>query len=146
MVKQYIFIVIISNLIICSNLSSEITNNFNFILQVKENKSLKIRKKQTKITDVSELKMFLLGLIRFYQKFISSQDADSCMFTVSCSHFSFYAIKHYGPFWGILMTLDRIQRCNGMGYIYYNIDIYKNKAIDYPIQLYYLPESEDVKY
>ena len=144
MVKRYI-IILIFTFIICTNLSSEIIDNFDFILRSSGNKKIKIEKKQFKISDVSEIKMFALGLIKLYQKFISSQDTDTCMFTFSCSHFGIHAIKQYGIFWGSIITLDRLQRCTGIGHIYYPADPEKRKAVDYPIQLYYLPRSNNAK-
>ena len=56
-----------------------------------------------------------VALLNFYQKVISSQDLPHCMFNFTCSAFSKYAIKKYGPFWGVLMTFDRLLRCNGVG-------------------------------
>jgi hypothetical protein len=69
----------------------------------------------------NELKIAMMGLIRVYQWCISSQDMKVCNFTPSCSRFGMAAIKKYGVFQGILMTSDRLQRCNGVGRKYYHI-------------------------
>lgn len=50
--------------------------------------------------------------IRLYQKMISSQDLPSCNFTPSCSQFGFKSIQQAGLFRGILLTTDRLLRCN----------------------------------
>ena len=74
--------------------------------------------------------MVLLGMLWFYQVFLSSQDGDHCGFTLSCSHFGQEALKQYGIIEGTLMTSDRLQRCNGFGRDYYPIDPVSDKAID----------------
>lgn len=94
--------------------------------------------------ETSELKLIATGLIRLYQLFISTQDMPVCNFTLTCSRFGMAAIRRYGFFYGILMTSDRLQRCNGViGRKYYSIDPKTGLAIDYPIEVYYLgPKSE----
>ena len=89
----------------------------------------------------SELKMAMTGTIRLYQLLISSQDLSACIFQPSCSRFSMRAINEFGPLHGVLMTADRLQRCNGLSRNYYHIDPETNKAIDYPIDNYYIFHS-----
>jgi putative component of membrane protein insertase Oxa1/YidC/SpoIIIJ protein YidD len=49
----------------------------------------------------------------FYQKLISPlQGGGICNFSPSCSNFSRQSYRIYGPFWGTLMTFDRLERCN----------------------------------
>jgi putative component of membrane protein insertase Oxa1/YidC/SpoIIIJ protein YidD len=91
----------------------------------------------------SEIKLGILGAIRFYQLFISTQDVPVCNFTLSCSRFGVSAIKKYGFFYGILMTSDRLQRCNGLGRRYYHADLKTGLAVDYPIDYYYLWHNLD---
>jgi putative component of membrane protein insertase Oxa1/YidC/SpoIIIJ protein YidD len=51
--------------------------------------------------------------IALYQKLISPlQGREICNFSPSCSNFSKQAINKYGMFWGVLMTADRLERCN----------------------------------
>ena len=70
-------------------------------------------------------------VIKSYQRFISSQDRDLCMFQPSCSVFSEQAVREYGLFKGILMTSDRLMRCNGVGSLYYeHTNPETNKIID----------------
>ena len=89
--------------------------------------------------ETSEIKTVCMGMIRVYQLLISSQQNDKaiCTFTPSCSHFGFAAIKKYGPFYGILMTSDRLQRCHGFSRKHYPIHPETGKLYD-PIEHYYL--------
>jgi uncharacterized protein len=61
----------------------------------------------------SPLSMLLVGLINIYQRVFSSQEGSAtCQFRPSCSHFGSMAIKKYGTMQGVLMTGDRLLRCN----------------------------------
>ena len=55
------------------------------------------------------LKMFLMRLIIFYQRYISN---GTCMFTPTCSEYMLRAINNHGVIVGILMGSWRILRCN----------------------------------
>ena len=65
------------------------------------------------LQETSELKLASAGLIRLYQKFISSQDGPACNFVPSCSRFGTACIHEYGMLRGLLLTSDRLLRCNG---------------------------------
>ena len=80
--------------------------------------------------ETSELKLAATGLIRLYQKFISSQDGPSCSFTPSCSRFGMACIQEYGVFRGVLLTADRLLRCNGSQSKHYHKDNVTGKYID----------------
>lgn len=82
------------------------------------------------MTETSELKLVATGLIRLYQKFISSQDGPTCQFTPTCSRFGMRCIHEYGMFRGILLAADRLIRCNGQQSPFYQIDLKMNKYID----------------
>lgn len=88
--------------------------------------------------DPSERKLFVMGLIRFYQLFISSQQNNIrvCTFTPGCSDFGLAAIKNYGAFYGTLMAADRIQRCHNYKRRFYPIHSPTGKRYD-PIEPYY---------
>jgi uncharacterized protein len=59
------------------------------------------------------LAMFCVSMINLYQRGLSAQEGVStCQFRPSCSHFSATAIKKYGVIEGVLMTGDRLLRCN----------------------------------
>ena len=80
--------------------------------------------------ETSELKLAATGLIRLYQKFISSQDGPSCGFSPSCSRFGMACIQEYGVFRGVLLTADRLLRCNGSQSRHYHKDNVTGKYID----------------
>jgi putative membrane protein insertion efficiency factor len=58
------------------------------------------------------LRWLLLKLIRFYQVAISPWTPPSCIYTPTCSHYGYEAIKKYGALRGGWMTLKRIARCH----------------------------------
>jgi len=64
-----------------------------------------------RLTDGSH-QIILLGMIRFYQKFISPAQGEVCNFTPSCSNYMFLSIRKYGPVLGVMKGIDRLQRCN----------------------------------
>ena len=80
--------------------------------------------------ETSELKLAATGLIRLYQKFISSQDGPTCNFSPSCSHFGMACIQEYGVLRGVLLAADRLIRCNGSKSQYYHKDGVTGKYID----------------
>ncbi len=61
----------------------------------------------------------LLKGIEMYQGFISSRQGDLCNFTPSCSEFAYKAIDEKGLL-GIIMTFDRLERCNFKCWSYAN--------------------------
>lgn len=85
--------------------------------------------------ETSELKLAATGLIRLYQKFISSQDSPACNFQPTCSRFSMACIREYGVARGILLTADRLLRCNGSQSQHYHKDSVTGKCID-PVSNY----------
>ncbi len=85
----------------------------------------------------NELKVSLMSLIRVYQLFVSTQDLSVCNFTPSCSRFGMRAIEEHGLLHGILMTSDRLQRCNGVGRKYYPVHPETGKCDD-PVELNFL--------
>jgi putative membrane protein insertion efficiency factor len=64
------------------------------------------------LDQTNPLKFVFVFLIRTYQVIFSSQDGSTCQFRPSCSQFGADAIKQQGPVTGLLMTGDRILRCN----------------------------------
>ena len=81
------------------------------------------------VPNTNEIKYAMLGSIRLYQILLATQDAPACNFEPSCSHFGQEAIKRYGA-QGLLMTADRLLRCNGFGLRHYEIDPTSGRAID----------------
>lgn len=80
----------------------------------------------------NELQMVFSGLFLFYKFAISSQDYNKCAFHPSCSEFGLLAVKKHGAVVGMLATLDRLQRCNGMSPENYEMDTERMVLIDQP--------------
>ncbi len=57
-------------------------------------------------------KTWLIGLVRFYQRHISSRTSPCCRFTPTCSAYAIEALQKHGAFFGLGLTLWRILRCN----------------------------------
>ena len=98
---------------------------FNPIVKPKPQEVVRFNPQET-----SELKLVATGLIRFYQKFISSQDVPACGFHPSCSRFGMACIQKYGMVRGLLLTADRLIRCNGSQWQHYHKDSVTGKYID----------------
>ena len=59
------------------------------------------------------MKKILLGIIRFYQKYLSgAKGYYSCKYYPTCSRYAIEAIEKYGAFKGGLLVAWRILRCN----------------------------------
>lgn len=60
------------------------------------------------------MKKILVGMIRWYQRNISSRRPPCCRFTPSCSAYTIEAIEVHGALKGCLLGIWRILRCNPM--------------------------------
>ena len=58
------------------------------------------------------MKKIFLGLIRFYQKYISSWTPASCRFRPTCSAYAYEAINKYGVLKGGWLAVKRLCRCH----------------------------------
>ena len=58
------------------------------------------------------MKKILLGLIRFYQRHISSRTRACCRFRPTCSAYAVEAINKYGALKGGWLAFKRLLRCN----------------------------------
>ena len=58
------------------------------------------------------MRKIIIGLIRFYQLFISPMLGPSCRFYPSCSQYSIEAIKIHGIFKGSFLAVRRVLRCH----------------------------------
>lgn len=56
-----------------------------------------------------------IKIIRVYQKGISPYLPSVCRYEPTCSEYSIEAIKTFGAFKGILLTVKRLLRCNPLG-------------------------------
>lgn len=54
-------------------------------------------------------------LIKFYQWVISPIIGPKCRFTPTCSQYGIDAIKKYGPFKGVWLTMKRVSKCHPWG-------------------------------
>ena len=58
------------------------------------------------------MKYLAMGLIKFYQNYISRFTPPSCRFYPTCSQYTFEAIEKYGFFKGGWLGVKRISRCH----------------------------------
>jgi len=58
------------------------------------------------------MKKIVLGLIRFYKRFISPLLPPSCIYQPTCSQYTYQAIEKYGVLRGSWIGLLRILRCH----------------------------------
>ncbi|MDQ0231120.1 membrane protein insertion efficiency factor YidD [Metabacillus malikii] len=58
------------------------------------------------------MKKMFIGIIRFYQKFISPLTPPSCRFYPTCSHYGLEAYQRFGVFKGTYLTVIRILKCH----------------------------------
>lgn len=59
------------------------------------------------------MKVVLLGLIRFYQRFLSPlKGGPTCRFYPSCSQYAYDALGKYGAVKGTYLAVKRILRCH----------------------------------
>ena len=57
-------------------------------------------------------KRIMLGMIRFYRRFISPMFPPCCRFTPTCSAYALEALEKYGALKGGYLAVRRILRCN----------------------------------
>ncbi|UCD83667.1 MAG: membrane protein insertion efficiency factor YidD [Deltaproteobacteria bacterium] len=58
------------------------------------------------------VRKILIGVIGFYQRFISPLLPPSCRFTPTCSEYSRQALEKYGLGKGLWLSLKRILHCH----------------------------------
>ena len=68
------------------------------------------------------MKAVLLGMIRFYRKYLSPLHPPTCRFIPTCSAYAMEAIEKYGAWKGGWLALRRILRNN---------PFHKQKSIEY---------------
>ena len=59
--------------------------------------------------------MPFVAAIRFYQLVISPWLPPSCRYTPTCSQYAIEALRRYGLFRGLVLTLSRLSRCHPWG-------------------------------
>jgi len=70
------------------------------------------QKEQSFIKKFNPFGLLIGGTLYVYQNVLSKHLSADCLYTPSCSEFSKQAIKEYGLLKGIIMTADRLNRCN----------------------------------
>ncbi|PZA07374.1 membrane protein insertion efficiency factor YidD [Meiothermus sp. PNK-Is4] len=58
------------------------------------------------------MRFFLVGLVRFYQRFISPLKPPTCRFYPTCSHYAVEALERHGALWGSYLAVKRILKCH----------------------------------
>ncbi|HDX9692415.1 membrane protein insertion efficiency factor YidD [Bacillus thuringiensis] len=58
------------------------------------------------------MKQIFIGIIRFYQKFISPMTPPTCRFYPTCSHYGLEAFQKHGTLKGFWLTCKRILKCH----------------------------------
>jgi putative membrane protein insertion efficiency factor len=62
--------------------------------------------------ETSAVRIAMLDAIHFYRSIISPTQGERCGFYPSCSTFGMHAVQHYGPLQSVMITADRLTRCN----------------------------------
>ncbi|HEW92217.1 MAG TPA: membrane protein insertion efficiency factor YidD [Thermotogaceae bacterium] len=76
----------------------------------KDTSSIYLRRQKFGISEF--FTRILVGIIRFYQKYISPLKPPTCRFTPTCSSYAITALQRFGPLKGFLLAIKRILRCN----------------------------------
>jgi putative membrane protein insertion efficiency factor len=58
------------------------------------------------------IQKLIFAFIIFYQRFVSPLTAPACRFYPSCSEYALQAIKRYGLWRGLWLSLRRILKCH----------------------------------
>ncbi|QTA37522.1 membrane protein insertion efficiency factor YidD [Thermosipho ferrireducens] len=58
------------------------------------------------------MRKIVLLIIKFYQKFISPIKPPTCIYTPTCSEYTYQAVKKFGAIKGLFLGFKRILRCN----------------------------------
>lgn len=58
------------------------------------------------------MKAVLLGLLRFYRRYLSPLRPPCCRFIPTCSAYALEAVERHGAFRGGALALGRLSRCH----------------------------------
>lgn len=79
-----------------------------------ENENIDLLK--SKVFNQSSEKIEKGGLYGIYQNVFSDQILNDCIYDRSCSAFSKDVFRHFNPLKGLMLTVDRLTRCNRATY------------------------------
>jgi len=85
------------------------------------------------IVRYNPLSLVLGGMLWTYQKIISPQFSANCLYSPSCSAYSKQLISDFGILTGIVLTADRLSRCNRlalMDFKTWEVDYQSGKIIE----------------
>jgi putative component of membrane protein insertase Oxa1/YidC/SpoIIIJ protein YidD len=71
-----------------------------------------VKTKRTFVQKINPIYWIYTGMADFYKKNISVQIAANCVFEETCSHYSRKLVSEKGVFAGVVLSLDRLSRCN----------------------------------
>jgi uncharacterized protein len=87
---------------------------------------------------INPVNIFFGSALYVYQNVLSKHISADCLFTPSCSEFSKQAIREFGLLKGIVLSVDRVNKCNriaGLDLKHYDVDIKTNRYPD-PVSRY----------
>lgn len=58
------------------------------------------------------IKTIALAMVRFYQHYLSPLKPPSCIYSPTCSEYTYQAIAKYGFLRGVAMGVERLMRCH----------------------------------
>ena len=138
-----LFLIILLLFIVSAGICSfefSIDNEMDFLLLNYQNRSIlpEYHYKYQKLELMDHNELLFLGekILTLYRFLISSQDEDICMFHPHCSLYARLSFRRYGFFKGLLLSSDRLLRCNGVGSSYYFDAASDGKFFDEPEKNY----------
>ena len=138
-----LFLIILLQFIVSVSIFSfefSIDNEMDFLLSNYRYRSIisEYHYKYQKLELMDHNELLFLGekILTLYQFLISSQDKNVCMFHPHCSLYAKLSFRRYGFFKGLLLSSDRLLRCNGVGFSYYLDAASDGKFFDEPEKNY----------
>ena len=98
-------------LIILKDLDCIDTSNYSKINPGNDTKILKLKHKGI-IANYNPISLIFKGIMLTYQRMISPQLYNKCLYDISCSNFSKKSIQEFGLVKGVFLSADRLMRCN----------------------------------
>jgi putative component of membrane protein insertase Oxa1/YidC/SpoIIIJ protein YidD len=102
---------------------------------------------QSLIKKINPVNILIGGTLYVYQNVLSKHISADCLFTPSCSEFSKQAIRECGLLRGVLLSIDRVNRCNRIAaqdLRNYNVDE-KTKRYPDPVSRYNKESQHNVE-